>query len=697
MFDRLTIKTLLQTTSIALALVAVLPLGSRAWDAWNMRQASDEILKAAGAANDAFEVMINIRSDRSSTPRIWASAEAPAADASAYLKDLQGNEMRAFQSLAQRLEDTGFENKTNLVPRVRQSLETITRLQSEFWDGLARPLASRRAALGEEYLKEGLSLQALLEDVSKRLAAAIQHKDAIVDQMMAVKQLAWIARDNAGDASLLMSKGLAVGKLPASSYRDFDKSLGAAGAAWRGIEDVLAGVSIPASLTDALANAKQIYFSPEYAARREQVLAALVSGGDAGMNANQWSMFTVPKMGAMLGVAQSALAAASSRGETMRAEATRTLIIDILLLLLVSGSALVAVLAINKRVIRPLGLIRDAMTGLANGQSDTEISFKTHDDEIGALAGTLQVFQTHAAAKAKLEADELGSRAREMARQQTIEAGIHRFESAVQAVLGNLTGAASRMNGACGTMEAVSSRAATGVRGIAEAAAEASGSVTGIAAAAEQLSGSINEISRHVAQATGITGRAVEETRRTDATVRGLADSASKIGEVVKLINDIAGRTNLLALNATIEAARAGEAGKGFAVVASEVKSLANQTAKATEDIARQIAEVQSVTHDTVQAIQRIATTINDVDEVATSIAAGVEQQGNATQEIARNVQQAAGRTHEMVDTVERVTHDSRAADDAAGDVKSAAGEVARETEALRQRVDVFLEEIRAA
>jgi methyl-accepting chemotaxis protein len=166
---------------------------------------------------------------------------------------------------------------------------------------------------------------------------------------------------------------------------------------------------------------------------------------------------------------------------------------------------------------------------------------------------------------------------------------------------------------------------------------------------------------------------------------------------VVKLINDIAGRTNLLALNATIEAARAGEAGKGFAVVASEVKSLATQTAKATEDIARQITEVQGVTDETVQAIRRIAATIDEVNTVATSIAAGVEQQGASTQEIARNVQQAAARTREMSETIGHVSRDAQITDTAARDVKSASAAVAGETDTLRQRVDTFLDGIRAA
>jgi methyl-accepting chemotaxis protein len=218
-----------------------------------------------------------------------------------------------------------------------------------------------------------------------------------------------------------------------------------------------------------------------------------------------------------------------------------------------------------------------------------------------------------------------------------------------------------------------------------------------VAAASEQLSASISEISQQVARAASIAGRAVEETKQTDGTVQGLATAAQKIGEVVKLINDIAGQTNLLALNATIEAARAGEAGKGFAVVASEVKSLANQTAKATEDISAQIAAVQAVTKDAVDAIKRIGGTIGEVSAVATSIASAVEEQGAATQEITRNTHEAASRTKDVSGHIAGVSDGAQATGAAAQGVKSAAEALGAQAERLRAQVNDFLAKIRAA
>jgi methyl-accepting chemotaxis protein len=697
MLNRLTVKSLLQATLLILGLLATVPLAGRAWEAWQALQANTRILRAADASSDAFRVMINIRSERNSIQRAWAAADPPSAKVTGYIKSMEEPEMGALRSAVDRLETIDFEDRARLLPALRQSLDTLTRLHAEFWQGVGMPLASRRAGLGDEYMRAGLGIQTTLEEISGRLFASIRYQDAVVDQMMGVKQLAWLARDSAGEASLIISRGIPAGTVPADLYRKYDTFTGKTLQAWRAIEDTVSGTPVPATLAQAMANAKQVYFAPEYDATREKALATMIAGAKPAMTSDEWAMYVVPRLGAMLGVAEAALTAAKDRAEATSAEARRNLVLDTAFLLLVLGGSIASIVMINRRVIHPLLAIRDAMNGLANGTLTDTVAFADRTDEIGALASTLHVFQAQAVAKTRLEEADRDGRSRDAARQQRVEAEVVTFEGTARAALTALTGAATKMRGASDEMEAVSGRTNQGVRTVAAAAEETSGSVTSIATATDQLSGSIAEISRHVAHATGITGRAVEETRRTDAIVRGLAQSASKIGAVVQLINDIAGRTNLLALNATIEAARAGEAGRGFAVVASEVKSLATQTGKATEEIARQITEVQGVTDETVQAIQRIATTIDEVNDIANSIASGVEEQGASTQEIARNVQQAARRTREMSEAIAAVSRDAQVTDNSARDVKSASAEVAGETDTLRQRVVTFLEGIRAA
>jgi methyl-accepting chemotaxis protein len=697
MLNRISVKSLLQATLLVLGVLATVPLAVRAWDAWQAVRSSALILRVADASTDAFQAMIGIRSDRNSIPRSWKAAEPLNARIGAYIKTTQDPEMRALRSALARLDGIDFDGRGQLLADLHRTADSLTRLQAEFWEGTTRPLASRRAGLADEYLREGLALQTTLESISAGVFASIRHQDAAVDQMMAIKQLAWLARDSAGEASLAISRGITAGSLPADAYRKYDANQGKTLLAWHAIEDMVAGGVVPARLAEAMANAKQVYFAADYDAAREKNLALLAAGKKPDVTADEWAMYVVPKLGAMLGVAEAALTEAKDRVQSMRSAALGTLVFDSALLLLVLAGSAASIVMVNRRVIQPLHAIGDAMSRLANGTLTEVVSFPERADEIGALAGTLHVFQEQAIAKTRLEQADYEARRRDTARQQTVNGEIGNFEESARLILTTLTEAAAKMRGASEEMEAVSGRTSQGVRTVAAAAEETSGSVTSIAAATEQLSGSIAEISRHVGHATSITGRAVDETRRTDTTVRGLALSAAKIGEIVQLINDIAGRTNLLALNATIEAARAGEAGKGFAVVASEVKSLATQTAKATEDIARQITEVQGVTEETVQAIRRIAATIDEVNDVANSIASGVEQQGLSTQEIARNVQQAARRTRDMSEAIAAVSRDAQVTDSSAHDVRSASAAVAGETETLRQRVVGFLDGIRAA
>ena len=270
------------------------------------------------------------------------------------------------------------------------------------------------------------------------------------------------------------------------------------------------------------------------------------------------------------------------------------------------------------------------------------------------------------------------------------------FEATLQGVVGTVASAAAQLRG---TAESVSNSAEDTSRrsaAVATASEQASTNVQTVAAAAEELAASVAEIGRQVSRSTSIASSAVEEANRTNVSVQGLVEAVGKIGDVVKLINDIAGQTNLLALNATIEAARAGEAGKGFAVVASEVKNLATQTAKATDDIGSQIGGIQMATRQAVEAIQGISGTIEQISEIATTIASAVEEQSAATQEIARNVQQASGATSQVSSNISGVTRAAAETGKATQQVLGAADALAREAERMRTEVGTFFARVRA-
>ncbi|PCJ60477.1 MAG: chemotaxis protein [Rhodospirillaceae bacterium] len=265
------------------------------------------------------------------------------------------------------------------------------------------------------------------------------------------------------------------------------------------------------------------------------------------------------------------------------------------------------------------------------------------------------------------------------------------FERHVKGVVQTVASASTELQASAEEMSSIAKRTSEQSASVSAAAEEATTNVQTVAAAAEELSSSISEISRQVSKSSEVAQNAVTQAEETNVTVEGLAEAAQKIGDVVSLINDIAGQTNLLALNATIEAARAGDAGRGFAVVASEVKNLANQTAKATEEIGNQISAIQGATGEAVSAIKGIGSTIKEINEIAASIASAVEEQGAATSEISRNVQEAATGTQEVTGTISQVAAAADEAGQSAGQVLEAASELSQQSETLGKEIAAFI------
>ena len=359
--------------------------------------------------------------------------------------------------------------------------------------------------------------------------------------------------------------------------------------------------------------------------------------------------------------------------------------------------AAAAGLLIARGISRPILAITAAMRDLAHGKLEFELPVHQRQDEVGEMAQAVAVFKDNAVRMQKMQADQAEAKAHSEQEKRRAFAGLaDSFEASVRGVVERVSAAATEMQATAQSMSAIVEQSRQQTLTVSTASEQASDNVQTVAAAAEDLSSSLVEIGRRLTHASTVVGKAANDGQQSNNRVQSLA-AAQKIGEVVSLINQIASQTNLLALNATIEAARAGEAGRGFAVVASEVKTLATQTAKATEEIRGQIAAVQSETTAAVEGIQSICTTIQQVDEISAAIAAAVEQQGSATQEIARNVQQAAARTGEVSRNISGVTTGIGATGDAAQEVLSSAAELAQQSSKLRSEVDRFLVHIRAA
>lgn len=393
------------------------------------------------------------------------------------------------------------------------------------------------------------------------------------------------------------------------------------------------------------------------------------------------------------------LSVADERAQEAREMARQTTWLTILLLCLGTVAGAVAFsIAVQRGIARPLTSVVGGLDKLSQGNTSIVVDGLDRRDEIGSVAAAMNLLKDRLIEADRLRAGrtqaELDQAAKRKAEMSSLA---EQFEAAVGGIVQTVSSTSTELEASAGTLTTTAERAQQLTTLVAAASEEAATSVQSVASATEELSSSVMEISRQVQESARMASDAVNQTRSTTARVGELSQAASRIGDVVELINTIAGQTNLLALNATIEAARAGEAGRGFAVVASEVKALAEQTSKATGEIGQQVASIQAATQESVAAIDEISGTIEKLSEISSTIAAAVEEQGAATQEIARSVQQAAQGTQEVSSNVTDVQRGAAETGSASTQVLGAAKALSEESNHLKLEMRRFLEKVRAA
>lgn len=352
---------------------------------------------------------------------------------------------------------------------------------------------------------------------------------------------------------------------------------------------------------------------------------------------------------------------------------------------------------ISKLITRPLGMISQRMVALAHSDIEAAVPYENRDDEIGFMAQSVVTFRDREIKRLQLEVAQVKEQEQCTLRQQRIEKLIEDFRGKVRNLLQDVIATMSNMQNAAGELTRTANNANEQATSASTTSKHASSNVHSVAAASEEMTQSIREISRSVHRTTAVASQANEGVGASTDRMTFLASAAQKIGTVVDLIRNISSQTNLLALNATIEAARAGEAGKGFAVVATEVKTLATQTAKATEEISAQINEIQASANDATQAMEGITLIMSEVNSLATSIAAAIEEQTTTTVEISRNVSEAADGTSSVADNIYSVANAIRRTVDVATEVDSTANIVRTAADELNHTVDFFLREVAAA
>jgi methyl-accepting chemotaxis protein len=500
-------------------------------------------------------------------------------------------------------------------------------------------------------------------------------------------------KEHAGQERALVAGGLTAGRFDLPTYR---KVL------W---QQAAQEVHLSAFLASAKSEQREFYTRTmsgeavdKVAKMRELIANGGLTGEMPGLDGAAWFKAATVRIDMLKTVEDQTASDLLALTSAKRAEATRALIVlaSIVAFCFLLTVALVFLMA--RSITRPVAVLSGAMKALAGGEMSVQIEGTHRRDEIGGMAGAVQVFKDHMIEADKLRDEQAASDARTAARRKAEMMKLaDEFDEAVGGIVNAVSTASTQLEVSAGTLTSTASKAQEMATAVAAASEEASANVQSVASATEELSSSVNEISRQVQQSARIASDAVGQARTTTERVSELSKAAARIGDVVELINTIAGQTNLLALNATIEAARAGEAGRGFAVVASEVKALAEQTAKATGEIGQQISGIQAATGESVDAITTISGTIEKLSEISSTIAAAVEEQGAATQEISRNVQQAALGTQQVSSNVAAVQHGASETGSASSQVLSAAQSLSGESIRLRDEVDRFLNTIRAA